>query len=63
MPIDYRRRAKVQFDMLEQKARTRRSKLDAIVAGVKPVLDCVDMEVAPQPDNRPPLSFWYILYI
>jgi len=25
-----------------------------MVAGVKPVLDCIDMEVAPQPDDRPP---------
>ena len=25
-----------------------------MVAEVKPVLDCVDMEVAPQPDDRPP---------
>jgi len=25
-----------------------------VVAGVKPVLDCVNMEVAPQPDDRPP---------
>ena len=40
--------------MLEQEARTQRSKLDAIVAGVKPVLDCVDLEAAPQPDGRPP---------
>ena len=40
--------------MLEQEARTQRSKLDAVVARVKPVLDCVDMEVAPQPDGRPP---------
>ena len=30
------------------------SKLDAVVAGVKPVLDYVDLEVAPQPDGRPP---------
>ena len=40
--------------MLEQEARTKRSKLDAVVARVKPVLDYVDMEVSPQPDNRPP---------
>ena len=40
--------------MLEQEARTQRSKLDAIVARVKPVLDCVDLEVAPQPNGRPP---------
>ena len=42
--------------MLEQEARTQRRKLDAIVVGVKPVLNCVDMEVAPQPDGRPPRS-------
>ena len=40
--------------MLEQEARTQRSKLDIVVAGVKPVLDCVDLEVAPQLDGRPP---------
>ena len=39
--------------MLEQEARTQRSKLDVVVAGVKLVLDCVDMEMAPQPDGRP----------
>jgi len=51
---DYRWRTKAQFDVLEQEARTQRSKLDAIVAGVKPVLDCVDLEVAPQLNGRPP---------
>ena len=25
-----------------------------MVAGVRPVLDCIDMEVAPQPDDRLP---------
>ena len=25
-----------------------------MVAGIKPVLDCVDLEVAPQSDGRPP---------
>ena len=39
--------------MLELEAQTQRSKLDLIVAGVKPVLDCIDMEVAPQPDDKP----------
>ena len=42
--------------MLEQEASSWRSKLDAVVAGVKPVLDCIDLEVAPQPDGRPPCS-------
>ena len=54
MPIDYHRRVKAQFDVLEQEARTQRNKFDVVVAGVKPVLDCVDLEVAPQPDGRPP---------
>ena len=40
--------------MLEQEARTQRNKFNVIVAGVKPVLDCVDLEVAPQPDGGPP---------
>ena len=40
--------------MLEQDARTQRDKFSAIVAGVKPVLNCVDLEVAPQTDGRPP---------
>ena len=42
--------------MLVQEARTQREKFDAIVARVKPVLDCIDLEVAPQPDGRPPCS-------
>ena len=25
-----------------------------MVAGIRPVLDCIDMEVAPQPNDRPP---------
>ena len=40
--------------MLEQDARTQRDKFDAVIAGVKPVLDCVDLEVAPQPNGNPP---------
>ena len=40
--------------MLEQEAKTQRNKFDAIVVRVKPVLDCVDLEAAPQPDGRPP---------
>ena len=54
MSVEYRRRTKAQFDMLELEARTQRGKLDAVVAEIRPVLDCIDMEVAPQPDDRPP---------
>ena len=39
--------------MLVQEARTQRDKFNAIVAGVKPVLNCVDLEAAPQPNGRP----------
>ena len=56
MLADYRRRVKAQFDVLVQEARTQSEKFDVIVAEVKPVLDCVDLEVAPQPDGRPPCS-------
>ena len=45
MSVEYRRRTKAQFDVLELEARTQRGKLDTVVAGV--MLDCVDMEVAP----------------
>ena len=54
MLADYRRRVKAQFNVLERVAQTQRDKFDTIVAGVKPVLDCVDLEVDPQPDGRPP---------
>ena len=40
--------------MLELEERTQRGRLDAVVAKVRPVLDCIDMEVAPEPDDRPP---------
>ena len=31
-----------------------RGKFYAMVARVRPVLDCINMEVAPQPADRPP---------
>ena len=40
--------------MLELEAKIQRGKLDAVVAGVRLVLDCIDMEVAPRPNDRPP---------
>ena len=42
--------------MLVQEARTQRDKFDIVVTRVKLVLDCVNLEVAPQPDDRPPYS-------
>ena len=56
MLADYRQRVKAQFDVLVQEARTQRDKFDVVVTGVKPVLDCVDLEVAPMPGGRPPHS-------
>ena len=40
--------------MLVQEARSHRDKFDVVVGGVKLVLDCVDLEAAPQPNGRPP---------
>ena len=45
--VEYRRRTKAQFDVLEMEAQTQRQKLNVVVAGVRPVLDCIDMEAAP----------------
>ena len=56
MLAGYCHKAKAQFDVLGQEARTQRSKLNAVDTRIKPVLDCVDLEVAPQPDGRPPCS-------
>ena len=42
--------------MLVQEARTQRDKFNAIVTGVKPVLDYVDLEASPLLDGRPPHS-------
>ena len=38
--------------MLVQEARTQRDNFDAVVAAIKSVLDCVDLELAPQPIGR-----------
>ena len=54
MLADYRQRVKAQFDVLEQDVRTQRDKFDTVVAKIRPVLNCDEPEVAPQPDGRPP---------
>ena len=38
--------------MLVQEARTQRDNFDDVVAAIKPVLDCIDLELATQPDGR-----------
>ena len=40
--------------MLELEAQTQRRKLDAMVAGDRSVLDCIDKEATPELDDRPP---------
>ena len=52
MLADYHQKVKAQFDALVQKAKTQRDKFDAVVTGVKSVLDCVNLELATQPDGR-----------
>ena len=38
--------------MLVQEARAQKDNFDAVVAAIKPVLDCVDLEPGIQPDGR-----------
>ena len=38
--------------MLVQEAKTQKENLDVVVAAIKPVLDCVDLETATQPNGR-----------
>ena len=47
MSAEYHRRTKAQFDVLELEAKIQRGKLDTMVAGVRLLLVCIDMEVAP----------------
>ena len=44
MLVGYHHKAKAQFDVLVQEARTQRDNFDAVVATIKLVLDCVDLE-------------------
>ena len=52
MLAGYHHKVKAQFDVLVQEAKTQRENFDAIVAAIKPMLDCVDLEPATQPDDR-----------
>ena len=38
--------------MLVYEAKTQRDNFDAVVAAIKPVFDCVDLETSTQPDGR-----------
>ena len=38
--------------MLVQEAKIQKENFDAVVTAIKPVLDCVDLEMATQPDGR-----------
>ena len=52
MLAGYRHKAKAQFDVLVQEAKTQRDNFDAVVTAIKSVLDYIDLEPAPQPINR-----------
>ena len=38
--------------MLVQEAKVQKDNFNTITAAIKPVLDCVDVELAPRPDGR-----------
>ncbi|XP_066323663.1 uncharacterized protein [Miscanthus floridulus] len=48
----YRHKAKAQFDVLVQEAKVQKENFDAVIAAIKSVLDCVDLELAAQHDGR-----------
>ena len=52
MLAGYHRKAKAQFDVLVQEARTQRDNFNTVVTTIKPVLDCVELESAPSPVDR-----------
>ena len=52
MLVDYRHKAKAQFDVLVQEAKVQKDNFNTVITVIKPVLDCVDMESAPRPDGR-----------
>ena len=52
MVAGYRHKAKAQFDVLVQEAKVQKDNFNAVVTAIKPVLDCVDLEMAPRLDGR-----------
>ena len=52
MLVGYRHKAKAQFDVLVQEAKVQKENFDVVVAAIKPVLDCVALQPATQPDGR-----------
>ena len=52
MLVDYRHKAKAQFDVLVQEAKVQKDNFNTVTAAIKPVLDCVDIEPAPRPNSR-----------
>ena len=48
----YRHKAKAQFDVLVQEAKVQKENFDTVIATIKSVLDCVDLEPATQHDGR-----------
>ena len=52
MLVDYRHKAKAQFDVLVQEAKVQKDNFNTITAAIKPVLDCIDIEPAHHPNDR-----------
>ena len=46
--------------MLVQEAKVQKENFDAVVAAIKPVLDCVDLELATQRNGRRQCSYTVI---
>ena len=52
MLAEYRYRVKEQFEVLGQNAQAQKEKLEAVVTGITPILQLVDLDMAVQPVGR-----------
>jgi len=52
MLAEYRYKVKDQFEVLGRNAQDQKEKLEAVVAGITPILKCVDLDMAVQPVGR-----------
>ena len=52
MLAGYHHKAKPQFDVLVQEAKVQKENFDTVIAAIKSVLDCVDLEPATRRDGR-----------
>ena len=52
MLVGYHHKAKAQWDVLMQEAKVQKENFDVVVAAIRPVLDCFDIEMATRTDDR-----------